>query len=85
MWIVKYVKSLIPEQLGTVNMLNCLQNCPTTLSPYCFITLAKVKLENVCFSVSETLVVFANTLSADVMYSLCTRRFYRIQFNCNYL
>ena len=78
MSLVKCLKGLVSEQLATVNMLNSLKNCTTALSSYCFITLAKAKLENVRLSVPENLRVFVNTLSsAHVMCTLRNRKILR--------
>ena len=74
MWLVKNLKSIISDHLVTVNMLNSLKNCTTALPSYCFITFAKIELENVRVRVSETLGVFVNTLTADDKYSLCNRK-----------
>ena len=70
MWLVKYLKSLVPEHLATVNMLNSLKTCTTALSSYCFINFQKIELENIRLSVSWILRVFVNALSADDKYSL---------------
>ena len=68
MGLVKCIKGFVSEHLATVNMLNSLENCITTLPSYCLVTLAKFKLENVRLSVSEILEVFANILTADGKY-----------------
>ena len=70
MWLVKCQKSLASQHCATVNILNSLKNCTTALSSYCFITLAKIVLGNVRLSLSDTLRVFVNTLTADNKYSL---------------
>ena len=74
MWLVKCLKSFVSEYLATVNMLNSLKNCTTALPWYCFMTFAKIELQNNRFSVSEILGVFVNTLTADDKYSLCNRK-----------
>ena len=55
-------------------MLNNLKTCTTALPSYCFITLAKIDLQNVRFSVSEILGGFVNTSTADSKYSLRNRK-----------
>ena len=74
MWLVKYLKSLLSQYLGTVNMLSSLKKCTTALPPYCLITLAKMVLENVSVSGYEILGVFINTLTVDEKYSLGNRK-----------
>ena len=73
-WLVKCLKSLFSEHRLTVSMLNSLKTCTTALPSYFFITFTKIELENVCLSISETLGVFVNTLTADDKYSLCNRK-----------
>ena len=46
-------------------MLNSLKKCTKALPSCCFITLAKIKLENVRISVTEILQVFVKTLTDD--------------------
>ena len=70
-WLVKCLKSLFSEHRLTVSMLNSLKTCTAALPSYCFITFTKIELQNVCLSISETLGVFVNTLTADDKYSLC--------------
>ena len=74
MWLVKCLKSLVSEHLATVNMLSSLEDSTTALPSYCFISLADFGLENVHLSVSEILVVFATTMTADDKYSLHNRK-----------
>ena len=74
MWLVKCLKNLASEHLGTVNMLNSLKTCTTALPLYFFIILAKIELANIRLSVSEILGVFVNTLTADDNYSLNNRK-----------
>ena len=74
MWLVKCLKNLASEHLGTVNMLNSLKTCTTALPLYFFITLAKIELANIGLSVSEILRVFVNTLTANDIYSLRNRK-----------
>ena len=73
MWLVKCLKSLVSEHLATVNMLNSLETCTTAIPSYCFITLVKIRLDNVHLSISEILGVLVNTLTADNKYSLRNR------------
>ena len=70
MWLVEYLKSLVSVHLGTVKTLNSLKTCTTALPSYCFITSAKIELENVRLSLSGTLGVFVNTSTAVDKYSL---------------
>ena len=51
-------------------MLNFLKNRTAGLVSYCFITLAKIELEKFRLILSEILVVFVNTLTADDKYSV---------------
>ena len=74
MWVVKYLRSLVSEHLMTVNILNSLKNCTTSLPSYCFITLAKIELENIRLSVTGILGVFVNTSTAKDKYSLGNRK-----------
>ena len=74
MWLVKYLKSLLSQYLGTVNMLSSLKKCTTALPSYCLITLAKMVLENVSVSGYEILGLFINTLTVDEKYSLRNRK-----------
>ena len=73
MWLVKCLKSLVSEHLATVSMLSSLKKWNKALPSYIFITLAKIELENVGFSVFEVLRVFANTLTANDRYSFRNR------------
>ena len=61
------------------------QHVKQSLTSYCLIALATSELENVALSVSETLRVFVNTLTADEKYYLCNRKKFQNQFNCNYV
>ena len=74
MWLVKCLKSFISDYLATVSMLISLKTCTAVVPSYCFITLAKIELENVRLSVSEILGVFVNTSTADDKYSLCNKK-----------
>ena len=74
MWVVKYLRSLVSEHLMTVNILNSLKNCTTSLPSYCFITLAKIELENIRLSVTGIIGVFVNTSTAKDKYSLGNRK-----------
>ena len=47
---------------------------PQSTSSYCFITFAKIELENLGLSVSEILGVLFNTLTANEQYSLRNRK-----------
>ena len=74
MWLVKYLKTLVPEHNAIVIMVKSLKTCPTALSTCNFATLQKIELENVRLSVSEILQVFVKTLTADIKYFLCSRK-----------
>ena len=69
MWLVKYLRSLLSEHLMTVNILNSLKNCTTSLPSYCFITLAKIELENIRLSVTGTVGVLVNTSTTNDKFS----------------
>ena len=47
---------------------------PQSTSSYCFITFAKIELENLGLGVSEILGVLFNTLTANEQYSLRNRK-----------
>ena len=69
-WLVKCQKSHFSTHPLTVTMLNSPKNCTEALLSYFFITLAKIKLENVRLSVSKILGVFVNTLTAGSKHAL---------------
>ena len=73
MGLVKYLKSIVSQHLATVNKLNSLKTCTIALWLYCFITLAKIELENIGLSVSKMLGVFVKKLTADGKYSFPDR------------
>ena len=72
--VVVCLKSLVSEHHATVNTLNSLKNWTTALPSHCFITLAKIELENFGLSVTEALAVFVNTLSPNGKYSFHNRK-----------
>ena len=55
-------------------MLISLKTCTAVVPSYCFITLAKIELENVRLSVSEILGVFVGTSTADDKYYLRNKK-----------
>ena len=73
MWLFKCLKNFVSEHLPTVNMGNSLKTRTIALPPYCFISLAKIRLENIRRSVCQIIGVFVITLTADDKYSLFSR------------
>ena len=70
MWLVKCLKSLVSENLLTVNMLNSLKTCTAAFPLNFSITLSKIDLENMRLSVSKIPGVFVNTTSLTFSSSM---------------